>query len=477
MSKNNRLSKSRFCSGLQCPKLLWWRAHEPDAPELEVGPELQVLFDRGHLVGEAARERFPGGVFVEGEHWEVARKVEQTRQALAAGADAIFEASFLVDDVFVAVDILERCRGGFRLVEVKSTCDVKEEHLPDVAIQAHVLGRSGLSVRRAEVMHLNRECRHPDLSNLFVRADVTGDVKDLLPAIPKQVRRLQRMLDGPLPDIEPGEQCATPYECPFSSRCWPEVGRDHVSRLYGLRSKTRAELLDQGIETVSDLPEDMKLPSATRRQVKSIRTGKLVVEDGLAKALEEIEPPIAFLDFETIAPPIPVWKGCRPYGPVPVLMSCHVAGARGRLSHHAFLAEGPSDPRPEVAAAVVKACAGAKTVLAYNASFEGRCIEELASSVPSLRRELRSVGRKLVDLLPIVRNHVYHPAFDGSFSMKAVLPALVRGLGYGDLDIASGDTASAALETLLLEREELTARERRKLRSCSPTANAIPSAW
>jgi hypothetical protein len=28
-----RLSKSRFVSGLQCPKMLWWRVHEPEAPE------------------------------------------------------------------------------------------------------------------------------------------------------------------------------------------------------------------------------------------------------------------------------------------------------------------------------------------------------------------------------------------------------------------------------------------------------------
>src|SRR6185369_5776968 len=117
------------------------------------------------------------------------------------------------DGVFVAVDVLERRRRGFRLVEVKSTLDVKEPHLPDVAIQLHVLRRAGLDMRRAEVMHLNRECSFPDLSNLFVRDDVTGDAEALLPAIPRQVRNLKRMLAGPLPKVEPGEQCATPYPC------------------------------------------------------------------------------------------------------------------------------------------------------------------------------------------------------------------------------------------------------------------------
>lgn len=29
------LSKSRFVAGMQCHNLLWWKAHEPDAIELQ----------------------------------------------------------------------------------------------------------------------------------------------------------------------------------------------------------------------------------------------------------------------------------------------------------------------------------------------------------------------------------------------------------------------------------------------------------
>ena len=38
---------------------------------------------------------------------------------------------------------------------------MKEQHLPDVAVQTHVLRRSGLDVGRMEVMHLNRACAYP----------------------------------------------------------------------------------------------------------------------------------------------------------------------------------------------------------------------------------------------------------------------------------------------------------------------------
>lgn len=58
-------------------------------------------------------------------------------------AAAIFEASFIADQVFVAVDALERLGSGFKIVEVKSTTSQKEEHIPDAAIQTHVLAVRG----------------------------------------------------------------------------------------------------------------------------------------------------------------------------------------------------------------------------------------------------------------------------------------------------------------------------------------------
>jgi hypothetical protein len=141
-------------------------------------PEQQAIFDIGHLVGERACAEFPGGVLIDAPHDDFDARVALTRTAIEAGAPAIFEASFFEDDIFVAVDVLERTAHGWVLVEVKSTTKVKPQHLPDAAIQAHVLRRAGLTVERVELMHLNRGCRYPDLSNLFTRADITAKLDD-----------------------------------------------------------------------------------------------------------------------------------------------------------------------------------------------------------------------------------------------------------------------------------------------------------
>jgi hypothetical protein len=457
------LSKSRFCYGLQCLKQLWWRVHEPAAPELVPDASLEVLFARGHRVGELAQAEFPGGTLIGHEHWEVEQKLADTQAALAAGAPAIYEAAFLAEGVFVAVDVLERRGRGHVIVEVKSTLDVKEQFVPDVAIQLHVLRAAGLTVPSVEVMHLNRACRFPDLSDLFVREDVTAAAEAFLPAIPAQLARMREALSGPLPVVATGPHCTTPYDCPFMARCWPAVSDDHVSNLY-LGKALPGRLLAAGISSIKDVPDDTRLTEIQARQVRAVKGGEVVVEEGLSGALDQLEPPVAYLDFETIAPAVPAWSGCGPYMAVPVQMSCHVVGADGATTHHEWLADGPEDPRPAMAAAVVRACAGARTVVAYNAPFERRCLEHLGEHVPSARQELQAVARKLVDLLPIVRYHVYHPDFVGSFSMKSVGPALLEGLSYAGMEIGEGGTASAVLEGMLLGGARPPDAERARLR-------------
>jgi predicted RecB family nuclease len=455
------ISKSRFLLGQQCAKQLWWTVHEPDAPDLAADADAVV---RGRGVGALAREHVPGGVLIDLPHFEIEARLAATKNALAAGAGVIYEASFAAGGVFASVDILERKRTGFVLIEVKSTLDVKPQHLPDVAVQAHVLRVAGLEVKRVELMHLNRDCRHPDLSNLFARESVTTEIRPLLKAVPEQVGALRRALDGPLPKVDTGAHCSDPYPCRFQGRCWPELPEHHVSTLYRIRAKKAAQFAADGYHRVQDLPETLNVSGPAKRQIQSVREGKTIVEPGLAAALKKLKQPLAFLDFETIMPAVPAWPGCRPYEQVPVQLSCH-AFVEGKLEHRAWLADSSADPRQPFADALLSACEGAETILAYNASFELQRIDQLISLFPKLAPGLKRLKKRIVDLLLIVRDHVYHPGFHGSFSLKSVLPALVPGLGYDDLEIKGGSSAAALLEALLLHAETMTPREKLQLRT------------
>lgn len=438
------LSKSRFIAGLQCSKLLWLRVYEPDAPELVPDAGTQAILDRGTRIGELAREQFPGGVLIANDERE--RSVRATREAIDAGATVLYEASFLAGDTFVAVDVLVREAAGWRLVEVKSTVSVKDEHIPDAAVQLHVLERSGLHVHAVDVMHLNRDCRHPDLANLFTRTDVTARVRALLPSIPARISTQLDVLRGALPVVATGPHCGAPHACPFQSRCFASLPEHHVSSLY--RGGRRvAELLAGGVERIEDIAEPLE--GIRERQRRAVQTGQLVVEGDLAARLAPFVAPIAFLDFETVSPAIPCWPGCAPYQAVAVQFSVHVEHG-GHTNHHEWVADGAEDPRRPLALALLGACAGVPTIAAYGARFERGLIEDLAVACPDLASALLELAGRIVDLLPIVREHVYHPDFDGSFGLKAVAPALT-GEGYEDLEIAGGDVAMASLEQLLFD--------------------------
>src|SRR6185503_15729103 len=106
------------------------------------------------------------------------------------------------------------------------------EHVPDAAFQAWVLERNGLTIERVEIMHLDRECRFPDLAHLFHRQDISARVDRLRPRIEALARSGLAVLGGALPEIAVGDHCHTPYDCPFLERCWPPLPRHHVSALY-----------------------------------------------------------------------------------------------------------------------------------------------------------------------------------------------------------------------------------------------------
>ena len=112
----------------------------------------------------------------------------------------------------------------------------------------------------------------------------------------------------------------------------------------------------------------------------------------------------------------------------------------GELLHAEFLADASRDCEREAAEALIDALGNTGTIFTYS-SYEFTRIKELKASFPDLAAPLDAILARLTDLLKIVREHIYHPGFKGSFSIKKVLPALVTDLSYEGLGIANGDTA------------------------------------
>lgn len=217
------ISKSQFVAGCQCLKRLYWQVHEPEQA-VEPDTATVAVMEQGREVGRLARQMFVDGVEVESRDPEQA--IRTTCDLIAnPRVSAIFEAAFENGGVFVRVDILQRRRNGrWRLIEVKSTADLKDHHLDDVAIQYRVLSRSGLDVASVCLAHVNRNYVFQggdiEARRFFRIRNLTRRVQMLVPKLTFQLRSQLRVLAMPEPpEIPAGPHCTDPVTCEFYHRC------------------------------------------------------------------------------------------------------------------------------------------------------------------------------------------------------------------------------------------------------------------
>jgi Domain of unknown function(DUF2779) len=121
-----------------------------------------------------------------------------------------------------------------------------------------------------------------------------------------------------------------------------------------------------------------------------------------------------------------------------------------------------SDPRPVFISSLSEALGEQGSIVVYNEQFESQRLWELAGWLPEYLDRIRGIQCRLWDLLPIVRNHVYHPAFDGSFSLKAVLPALVPEMSYEGMQVPNGQAAGLAWEAMIAANDKCERDAKRK---------------
>ncbi len=453
------LTKSSYLSGLQCAKRLWIETHALHLLGPTSGIQAQ-LRAQGREVGHLARATFAGGRLISG--WGQAA-VDATRMALEAGATCLFEAAFEHAGVFVRCDILAaHPDGGWRLIEVKSTTRVKQHHLHDLAVQVWVLRGAGLDVRSAEVMHLNnRNCVYPNLARLFVRAEVTTQVLRLVGKVARQAAVLKRRMgQKSMPRIAVGPHCTQPHPCPATGYCWRNVPAHAIFTIPRITPDKLRALIKLGIVRVHDIPADFPLTPEQWAYVRRVKEGRAEINRAsIARRLAGLVAPVYFLDFETYAYAVPRFDGMRPFQQLPFQYSCRVLEADGTLHHREYLHTGTDDPRPALARQLVADIGPAGSVVVYHARFERTVLLELARALPALRGALRDIAARLWDQLDVFRFDYLDPAFEGSNSIKRVLPVLVPGLGYDDLAVQRGDQAQAAWQELIHCRDAARAAE------------------
>src|ERR1017187_4457568 len=191
MSRATYISKSKYLSGLQCPKLLWSAYNAKHLfPEVDAGQ--QAVFDQGHDVGAFAKRMFPNGIEIDTAPTDFEGAIRLTGEKLALRRP-LFEATFSANGGFARADILNPVgKDEWDIIEVKSTTGLKDVHIPDLAFQAWVFRQAGIKIRRCILCHINNKfVRHGEVdpNKFFTLRDVSAEVADFSGGIDRSEER------------------------------------------------------------------------------------------------------------------------------------------------------------------------------------------------------------------------------------------------------------------------------------------------
>lgn len=458
-SAARNLSKSRLMSARQCLKRLWLEVHKPELAVLSAAT--QAAFSAGHAVGAVARKIYgtPGSVLIpyEGGLQHAIRKTtrllnEGTRSGAQIGARfstqfgarfPVFEATLAFGGVLVRIDVLLPDGHSWRIIEVKSSTSVKDDHLFDTAVQSWVFRGSGYLAGQTLLAHIDNGFVYAGGDNylgLLREVDIGADVERLQTEVASLVKVARDAVAGGEPEIAVGKQCNTPYECPFIDYCWP---RDEfpVQTLPRASKGTAGEWIRLGITDLRQVPE-RQLTDRQRWVQRVTRSGAAELLPGAKAFADSLGYPRYYLDFETIAPAIPRWANTRPYEVLPFQWSCHYEASAGEVEHAEFLDLSGEPPMRRVAESLIRVLGQSGVVLMYS-SYERVVISHLVQRFPDLAPALTEIIERLVDLKRVTEEHYYHPAMAGSWSLKSVLPTISADSGYTELEgIQEGTEAS-----------------------------------
>lgn len=486
------LSKTKLLAYLQCPKRLWLEIHRKalraDSLATEAG------FVEGNRVGDMARQVYdPEGtgelidVKTAGFTAAFARSNE-----LLASATPIFEAGFSAEGAMAFADVMLPVRKGrqrtWRMVEVKSSTQVKDYHRDDLAIQAFIARSAGVPLTGIALAHIDSAWVYPgggDYRGLLVERDLTEEafgraeeVRDWIAGAQGVARKRKE------PVKETGSHCGQPYACGFLAHCQaqePEVQYPvhWLPRLQARALKTLIE--EEGVSDLRHVPDSLLNDRQLRVKQHTLSNKVFFDAPGAAADIAAHKLPAYFLDFETIQFAVPIWQGTRPYQQIPFQFSVHRLARTGRLEQQSFLDLSGQDPSRGFAQALIAQCGKLGPVFVYNAGFETARIKELAQRFPELAPSLLAINERVVDLLRVAEQRYYHPSQQGSWSIKKVLPAVAPDLRYSDLEgVQDGGMAmDAFLEaiapaTLEARKAELHAQ---LIRYCGLDTYAMVKLW
>lgn len=446
------ITKSIFLNARICMTRGWLMRAGVDSSPPSEGELFRM--EQGQEIGRLARELHPHGVFI--KPGTTADAVRRTQNALNdPSVTVLFEAAFSDDDYVARADILKRSKRGWDVFEVKMNLedtDGLSDLIDDLAYTIMVMRRCSVTVTRAALMLLSRQLRKGmTAADTFVVIDQTKEVEQRLKDYAPLWGPVRAGTSSPKPPI--GKLIADCRDCEFfCTHCLGKRVQNSVFNLPNLHKNKVAQLGAAGVVAIESLPRGFQLTDLQQRVVNCIRTRKAFVGPSFCKELSRVEWPAHYLDFESVMTALPLYDDIGPFEQIVTQYSIHHCSVAGKATGHSeYLADPSRDCQRELAENLLRDVGNKGSVIVYS-NFEAVRIDALADRFPDLASRLGRLKKRLFDLLPIIRNGFYHHDLGGSFSIKALLPAVIPEMSYDGLEIGDGGTAIARFARMVMSQ-------------------------
>lgn len=456
--KKSSLSKSTLIRSIQCQKSLYLYKNFYTLRD-KPSTAQQQKFDRGHRVGKLAHQLFPNGKDCSPPNpFSYDESIAATKLLVHQQFPAIYEAAFKYNGILAALDILTFENGKWYAYEIKSSLRISATYLLDATIQYHIITQSGLPLEDFFIVTINNEYvfdGNLEVHSYFKKTSVLAEIKERIPYVEKSIENaITTLQQSTIPDVPIGAHCSKPYPCDFQGYCWANIAKDSIWYLPGISMQEKGNFLEMGINTIDQIHERDELNSRQRVIIDSMRNEKPhIVHDKLSAFLSEIKYPLYYFDVEAFQPAVPIFKDTKPYERIPFLYSLHYKeSAESELQHISYISPVGADDRINFIKHFLKATELPGQVLVFNTLMEKGVLFKLMNDFPQYKKDILERINRIIDIeIPFKELYYYHPAQQGSFSLKAIGNAILNRNEFLNSQVKSGEEAMAVYNELFYE--------------------------
>ena len=469
------LTKSNIILGIFCKKKLWFDLDESQRINLD-----HFNIHRGNVFEKKIKDMYGEGLNLSENYND--NILELTKDALKDPTVKIInEGAFFYSGVLVRTDVLIRKDKGWKLIEVKCSSSVTENHKQDIAIQYYVLKNSDVKITEATITHFNKEFNYKaddDYTELKKEVDVLNDIQEYVNSVPAWINDLSPITkkNSPKPSVEMGDHCK---KCDYFNLCESETILGNIDTPISILpykgNDLKKEWFEKGIYDLKDLPDEAVKDLKDKRVnfieiLKCHKQGVEWINPKFVEIINSFSWPRFFFDIESVKQAVPIIPNSKPDDQYPFQYSVHKWENKDQklliedsLSFLEFNEDG-MDRRFLIS--LIENLGENGPIFAHTARVEKGAIKYLSNrkNCLDLKPSIENITNRIVDTEQLLRENFYNPKMMGSYSLKNIVKVLPKASLYSSENNEVGSGGDAMIKWFEFTNPNTSNEQRQKIK-------------